>query len=328
MSKRQNPGEVSFTKGAQVTLHTGEAGDDLINAIYNTLVIRPSSITQLYKKNAIVDRNSVLQLALMLRQAFDLHTVRSSSFKCNVSLSSGQTVELTTEDEFKSFDGSQSDYVKDFSFEFKYVIEHEVSNKPEEYTVEVSTRPYYRSLSMVFHLFEDAPLEISSTMRVQVGFSNYIIGINLKSVLDNWVESLDEIEDDNQLLKYRWIYSVMSKNLFRLTILMCSISAMVFAFSRNFDFFTLENLTKFTCVVIVATHFIYFVNKFAAAQYERLIRSYEMANCIDLTRGDKKNREKVLSNNQRILSNLRYVFVGIPVAALLNLISAFVYGLL
>jgi len=297
-----------------VTL-SGEDRKEFLKVVHSAVVEKPSSITHFYDKSALISVIEIEQIYIKFDQIFDRYDKINMTFSCEVSMDTGEILRYSSFDEFKSIDENQSSSISSIDIEFICLIQHKASTKASSFKIEIGFR---KIPEMISGYFSNLPRGIVSPIRLQIEFGDYVIARMLKSVSDDWVESLEVVEINRNRKLFRRFFVLVDKNSINAIGISVSIGALL---SYQRDFFIVDPIYKI--FIFVSLYFILrLIDAIVSSTYRMKIISESYGAGFRITKGDRNEITKKSQDDQSVFILSIGVLFGIVLNIFIGIASA------
>lgn len=215
-------------------------------------------------------------------------------------MSNNQRYDFSSWDEFKEFDSSQSERTKSVSLRLKIDI-LTTDSSLESYTVQVSAQNVTRGMGVYIGPIAVQSLENAGIppvpIHVSVEYSNFILGKNIISSIDEWEKSLPTTE--KPVLDFLQKHSSKIQNILELVVLISGIffcRAVLNSETLAADPGQFGKWLVVSAAIVVT--FFYF-GRTVSTLTERHIDRIEVPSIINFTLGDRNRDDQLSHKNLR-----------------------------
>lgn len=266
------------------------------------------SLTKVYNKCAVISLNDIYDLKDRVLEKLSIHQNQNVT-SVSVGLSGGKNLNFGVWKEFELHEWRENQYIKHINIVFESLIQIPGQELPEKHTLVVKLTSGINPGELLNLIFtgkiEDVDeFEINAaTIVARVDFINQVLGDELISIVDNWVKSLsaESLKNNKYILFFRKFRKYVAYFINYVPVYMISIVAILYMDKIHEiiikDDVLLGNV-KFIIILYLAFYTLNAFFKFLAKYTFNKLEDYRMPFVFDITRGDKKEKNKIINENR------------------------------
>lgn len=266
------------------------------------------SLTKVYNKCAVISLNDIYDLKDRVLEKLSIHQNQNVT-SVSVGLSGGKNLNFGVWKEFELHEWRENQYIKHINIVFESLIQIPGQELPEKHTLVVKLTSGINPGELLNLIFtgkiEDVDeFEINAaTIVARVDFINQVLGDELISIVDNWVKSLsaESLKNNKYILFFRKFRKYVAYFINYVPVYMISIVAILYMDKIHEiiikDDVSLGNV-KFIIILYLAFYTLNAFFKFLAKYTFNKLEDYRMPFVFDITRGDKKEKNKIINENR------------------------------
>ncbi len=266
------------------------------------------SLTKVYNKCAVISLSDIYDLKDRVLEKLSIHQNRNVT-SVSVGLSGGKNLDFGIWEEFELHEWRENQYIKHINIVFESLIQIPGQELPEKHTLVVKLTSGINPGELLNLIFtgkiEDVDeFEINAaTIVARVDFINQVLGDELISIVDNWVKSLsaESLKNNKYILFFRKFRKYVAYFINYVPVYMISIVAILYMDKIHEimikDDVPLGNV-KFIIILCLAFYTLNAFFKFLAKYTFNKLEDYRMPFVFDITRGDKKEKNKIINENR------------------------------
>lgn len=266
------------------------------------------SLTKVYNKCAVISLNDIYDLKDRVLEKLSIHQNQNVT-SVSVGLSGGKNLNFGVWKEFELHEWRENQYIKHINIVFESLIQIPGQELPEKHTLVVKLTSGINPGELLNLIFtgkiEDVDeFEINAaTIVARVDFINQVLGDELISIVDNWVKSLsaESLKNNKYILFFRKFRKYVAYFINYVPVYMISIVTILYMDKIHEiiikDDVPLGNV-KFIIILCLAFYTLNAFFKFLAKYTFNKLEDYRMPFVFDITRGDKKEKNKIINENR------------------------------
>lgn len=292
-----------------------------LRALLQLLNKKVDSTTQLFPKDIIVRAEDIYDLNYRMKEKLSTSNIFIASTVVSIKYNNQKTMQFTTWDQFQSYSWEETSSIRNITLIWEFYVDVDGYQVPQKHTVVVRISSGMKMEEMLQLIMTGKIEEIDSLEQsfipivCRVDFVNTLLADEIINLVDKWNKGLNvPVVSKNilyRLKKYKsYIISVVDM------VLKVIIWAMIILLIiKGFEIINIQEITKLNMlqlrnmilggVGLVGLHqLLEWVAKILINTIQESFVSYGKTFTFDITKGDKKQQQKIKERDKKSVKNL------------------------